>query len=669
MRGIKHTIFFLFLLTVISSVITGSGSISKGLDLKKKFTSSGDTSLVNKYSRLALRYVSKQPDQKYIKAIIDTAELICTRENIEIPALLHLARAQYFFLAQDFNNSSQEANIALKMSQSTGDIKILIQTMFFLGRYSLRTGFINESIDYFNNGITLARKEHLRGYIPLGYSLLANAYYTMGKTKDFNKSLQKLIEASNEVKDSMSLRTGYYLLGTSLTGENRNYRKADSLEFQDYKVPDSLVFRDFKKADSLLRISLELSLKKSDTTGTVLSLANLGWNFYREKKFDSAIAAYNRSLTYSDHIMYHGYSANANGNLGTIYRDKGMTELSLKYYAKSIEQANLDKDLSSVYWVYLDMSDMYLQKKDTSNAFKNYVLYKKYSDFYLKKSNTQGLVDAKIRYDADAHKKELQLLSLRVSNQRLLIYGYTGLFVLSLAIGILLFSRSKINSKRRLSEMNRRISEITQANLRQQMNPHFIFNTLNSIQYYMYQHDKLATNNYLTKFSSLMRKVLENSQHTSIPLRDELEALNLYLELEMIRFKDKFDYEIKIDEEIDPLLYKVPTMLIQPYVENSISHGLMPNEGKGMVKINLKLENIYISCTIEDNGIGREAAQENKRKSENNHNSLGTQIVTSRLDLVNALYGTSLKTIYTDLKNINGEPEGTRVEIQIPILT
>jgi len=217
--------------------------------------------------------------------------------------------------------------------------------------------------------------------------------------------------------------------------------------------------------------------------------------------------------------------------------------------------------------------------------------------------------------------------------------------------------------------MNRKISEIRQANLRQQMNPHFIFNTLNSIQYYMYQHDKLATNNYLTKFSSLMRKVLENSQHTSVPLRDELDALNLYLELEMIRFKDKFDYKIDVDEEIDTLLYRVPTMLIQPYVENSISHGLMPAENKGFVKIDLKLENEYISCTIEDNGIGREAAQEKKRKSEDNHNSLGTQIISSRLDLVNTLYGTSLKTIYTDLKNKNGEPVGTRVEIQIPILS
>ena len=208
--------------------------------------------------------------------------------------------------------------------------------------------------------------------------------------------------------------------------------------------------------------------------------------------------------------------------------------------------------------------------------------------------------------------KRLNCLSLRLKNQRFLIYGFSGFIVLALAIGFLLLRGSKLKAKRRISEMNRKISEITQANLRQQMNPHFIFNTLNSIQYYMYQHDKLATNNYLTKFSSLMRKVLENSQHTSIPLHDELDALNLYLELESIRFKDKFDYEINVDEEIDTLIYKVPTMLIQPYVENSICHGLMPGEGKGFIKIDLKLEKDYISCTIEDNGIGREAAQKRK---------------------------------------------------------
>jgi tetratricopeptide (TPR) repeat protein len=667
MRAIKQSILLVLLLTVISTMTMGSGIQIKGINFKKKIDSS-DTALLNKYTELAFKYAAKG-DIKYLKATIDTAELISKNKNIEISALLHLARAKYFFLIEDYNNSSQEATTALMLAENENDPKTLAETEIFLGSYNLRTGLIKESVEYFNNGIALAEKKHLKGIIPAGFRALSGLYYSLGKTPEYNKYLQKYIDASREEKDTSNLKAGYYLLGTSLTGENRNYRKADSLEFQDYKVPDSLVFRNFKKADSLLRISLEIDFKTKDTAAAIESISNLGWNFYREKKFDSAIREYNRSLTYSIPAKAHSSSANALGNLGTTYRDKGQTDLSLKYYAKAIEQAKLDNNFNSVYWVYLDMSDMYLQKRDTSNAFKNYVIYKRYSDLYMKQSNIQGLANAKIRYEADTRNKELQLLSLRISNQKLLISGYTGLFVLSLAIGILLFSRSKINAKRKISEMNRKIAEITQANLRQQMNPHFIFNTLNSIQYYMYQHDKLATNTYLTKFSSLMRKVLENSQHTSVSLRDELEALKLYLELEMIRFKDKFDYEIKVDEEIDTLLYKVPTMLIQPYVENSISHGLVPCEGKGLVKISLRLENQYILCKIEDNGIGRQAAQENKRNGHDNHNSLGTQIVASRLDLVNALYGTTLKTIYTDLKNNDGVPEGTLVEIQIPILT
>ena len=660
---------FLFVTTGICPAISTSLPVMKATGTNKNPKIKNDTAEVNRYTRSALTLASKTKNSEIIKEKIDSAELICEKANIEIPALLHLARAEYFFLTGDYNNASQEATIAMKLSQNSGETVVLVRTMNFLGRYCLRTGFFKESIDYFSNTIAIAEKEHLRGFIPLGYSGLSNVYFAMGKTKEFNKNLQNMINASRKENDTSYLKTGYYLLGTSLTGENRNYRKADSLQFQDYKVPDSLVFRDFKKADSLLRISLEISLKSKDTLFTILSMENLGWNFYREKKLDSAVQEYNRSLTYSFAAKAHSTSANALGNLGTVYRDMGKTDVSLKYYAKAIAQAKLDNNFNSVYWVYLDMSDMYLQKRDTSNAFKNYIIYKNYSDLYLKRSNSQGLANAKIRYEAETHSKELQLLSLRVSNQKLLIYGFTVLFILSIAIGMLFFSRAKINAKRRISEMNRKISEVTQANLRQQMNPHFIFNTLNSIQYYMYRHDKLATNNYLTKFSSLMRKVLENSQHTSVPLRDELDALNLYLELEMIRFKDKFNYEINIDEEIDTIMYKVPTMLIQPYVENSICHGLMPGEEKGLIKIDLKLEKDYISCTIEDNGIGREASLDKKRNSETNHNSLATQIVSSRLDLVNALYGTSLKTIYTDLKNETGEPVGTRVEIQIPILS
>jgi tetratricopeptide (TPR) repeat protein len=608
---------------------------------------SADTARINQFTRNALALISKSDKTDEIKANIDSAEYICIENNIEFPSLLHLARAEYFLLINDYRSASQDATIALKKSKTNNEDIIQIKTLNFFGRYSLHSGFLHESIEYFNNSITLAKKAGIKRYIPYNYRGIANVYNALGNIKEFGNSMKLMIESADEENDTLAMEIGYYLLGTSLTDKER----------------------DFNAADSLLKKCLELAMIKKDSAYISLSLANLGWNLYREKKYEQAINSYNKSLTYSIPSGRFADAANALGNLGTIYRDLGNTEKSIYYYKKSIDQAELVDDIYNLSWVYQDMSEMYLRKRDTSNAYKTFVLFKKYSDANIKKTSMQGLTDARIRYEADAHNKEVELLSLKLKNQRLMIYGSTGLLVLTLAIGILIISRSRINAKRRISEMNRKISEVTQANLRQQMNPHFIFNTLNSIQYYMYQHDKLATNNYLTKFSSLMRKVLENSRYTSVPLRDELDALKLYLELEMIRFKDKFDYEIIVDDEIDTLLYKVPTMLIQPYVENSISHGLMPGECKGKVKIGLKLEKDYISCTIEDNGIGREAAREKNLKKDKNHNSLGTQIVASRLDLVNALYGTSLKTIYTDLKNKNGEPSGTLVEIQIPILS
>jgi len=652
MRTLNIKILILIAAVHSATAIHSSATPSDGNIFRKHSQTASDTSELNRHIRNALAFSSKSKELKdlnYLKASIDTAELICVGKNIEFPSSLHLARAEYFFLTNDFRSAQQEATMAMKKSRSNGEMEILAKTMKFFGSYSMRTGFYMESISYFENSIAIAKKNKLKGIIPGNYYRLFMVYDStvLNNLKEYRNTLQQLIDAANIENDTVYLELGYWFLGTSFTD----------------KEPD------FNRADSLLRRCLEISLAKKDTLFISRSLLNLGWNYYNQKKYDSAIEYYNKSLTYSIPAKIYVNSDNAFGNLGTIYRDIGDAEKAIKYYHKSIEHAKLGDDLYSLWWVHRDMSEMYLRKGDTSNAYKSYVPYKIYNDTFLVKSNNQGLTDARIRYEADTHNKEVELLSLRVKNQKLLIFGSSGLFLLTLAVFILILSRAKINSKRRISEMNRKISEITQANLRQQMNPHFIFNTLNSIQYYMYQHDKLATNNYLTKFSSLMRKVLENSQHTSVPLRDELDALNLYLELELIRFKDKFDYKINVDEEIDTLLYKVPTMLIQPYVENSICHGLMPGENKGFVKIDLKLENDYVSCTIEDNGIGREAAQEKKSKSDNNHNSLGTQIISSRLDLVNALYGTSLKTIYTDLKNNNGEPVGTLVEIQIPILS
>lgn len=611
-----------------------------------------DTAVMNRLVNQGFKFLSKPVQIEKAKQQIDSAFLICDKKSISPPAKLHLLAAEYNFLTGDFRTSSEEAAIALEKSEDNKDFMVLAKTNIFLGRYYHRIGSFKESIESLEKVISLSEKYDLKGLRSRSYLVQAGVYESLGDLNGLRKNLLKMIKTGIEEKDSLVISEGCYRLGTFFCGDS-----ATSIR------------RNFVKADSLLRESLKISLARNDTNLIALSYANTGWNFYLEKKYDSALVNYNRSLKYSIPAGHIETASNSLGNIGTIYRDLHNYEESVRYYIKGIEQGKKVDDVYNLRWIYEDMSKMYLILKDTSRAFRTYVQFKKYNDLYLMKSSKQGLADARVRYDAESHKKEVELLSLRLKNNRLLNYGFAGLAILIAALGMLLYRGTQLRNKRKISEMNHKISEITQANLRQQMNPHFIFNTLNSIQYYMYQHDKLATNNYLTKFSNLMRKVLDNSQHTSVPLSDELTALRLYLELESIRFKDKFIYDINIDEDIDPIMYKVPTMLIQPYVENSICHGIMPLEGSGIIKIDLKLNDDYILCTIEDNGIGRESARERNLRRESNHNSLGTQITKSRLDLVNELYGTSLKTIYTDLKNDKGESTGTRVEIHIPILT
>lgn len=652
MKAFKIVILLLGLSFCHSLKVSGEVSDFPRTKIRLPAVEVKDTAKINSLTRKGFKYIASSAKIRQAKECIDSAVMICEKKNIEIPALLHLLLAEYHYNTGDFRSASEEALQALKQSEAADEYQTMARTMVFLGRYYHRTGFYQESIEYYNKSISLAKKNRLIGIIPMSYSGVARLYDTIGDMSEFRKSLNLMAEAAIAENDFKMASDAYYLMGTSYCGE---------------MVTDKR--RDFKKADSLLKKSISIALAHHDTVYANLSMANVGWNFYLAEMYDSSIAYYNKSLKYNFSGNEIGISVNSLGNLGTIYRDLGNYDKAIDYYNRSIILGKKIRDWYNLKWVYGDMSQLYIRLKDTARAFENYVLFKQFNDSLVLKQNSQGLADARLRFEADSNNKELQLLSLKLKNNRLLNYGFSGFILLISAIGFLLFRGSKLKAKRRISEMNRKISEMTQANLRQQMNPHFIFNTLNSIQYYMYQHDTISTNNYLTKFSTLMRKILDNSQQTSIPLSDELTALRLYLDLESIRFKDKFEYKITIDEDIDVLMYKIPTMLIQPYVENSLCHGLAPAEGKGYINIDLRLKDNHVLCTIEDNGIGRDAAKKIRQKNGDEHNSLGTHITESRLDLVNALYGTDLKIVYTDLKDDQGKATGTRVEINIPILS
>lgn len=219
--------------------------------------------------------------------------------------------------------------------------------------------------------------------------------------------------------------------------------------------------------------------------------------------------------------------------------------------------------------------------------------------------------------------------------------------------------------ERRKTELNKRIANIESQALRAQMNPHFIFNTLSSIQHYISNHNTDAALKYLSKFAKLMRKIMENSKTPMITVAEELNALNLFLELEIMRFDKKFEYTITVDPEIDQNYDRIPSMLIQPYVENAIVHGLLPKQSPGKIIIALQKQNDTILCIVEDNGIGRENSQQFK-KNRVQHKSMGMNITQERLDILNAGFNSNISCEIIDLFD-KGYPAGTRVRLIIPL--
>ena len=223
----------------------------------------------------------------------------------------------------------------------------------------------------------------------------------------------------------------------------------------------------------------------------------------------------------------------------------------------------------------------------------------------------------------------------------------------------------RLESEKRHTELQQQATELEMQALRAQMNPHFIFNCLSSINRYILKNETEQASDYLTRFSRLIRMVLINSQKPTIRLEDELDMLRLYLDMERLRFNNVFDYNITFMNTIEPGAIFIPPLLLQPFCENAIWHGLMHKKGQGRLDIALQIDDYFLHCTITDNGIGREKAAELKSKSSEQNKSLGLQITNNRLALFNKSSQEDshyqMNDVYDDSGNING----TSVEIRI----
>ena len=242
------------------------------------------------------------------------------------------------------------------------------------------------------------------------------------------------------------------------------------------------------------------------------------------------------------------------------------------------------------------------------------------------------------------------------------------LAIILLAVYFMRLRIARVREQERLrTDFNKQLVMLEIKALRAQMNPHFIFNVINSIQDYILKNDARSAQRYLTKFAKLVRSILDNSVEGEVMLEGELEANKLYVELEQQRFDDKFEFELNISSDVDANSLLIPSMIFQPFLENAIKHGIRYLSGNGKLSLTVKRDDHTVYIYIEDNGIGRAAAAELNKINASEHISHGSLITTRRVEAYNKAHNTSIQLTILDLFDEQGKASGTRVELLIPV--
>ncbi|GAA3778820.1 hypothetical protein GCM10022271_08880 [Corallibacter vietnamensis] len=469
-----------------------------------------------------------------------------------------------------------------------------------------------------------------------------------------------------------------------------------------------LALKQYDLAIRLFQKSLTIEVGSDNKLGLAINYHNIGYAQEAKGLLKSALNNYQRSLKYNNDINSEIGRVICYNSIAGIYIKQGRNKKALPLINSALKKALNINDQYYIATSYLNLGLVNLKLNNLKNVEKNlntalniaekYNLksskietYKTLSEYnnevgnykealnYYKKHieldntltnerNLQYVNDLIIKYESEKKNNQIkalanenELVKIRLAqNKRVLILCLVGIALIG-AILFILYRQHQLRNEKK-------IITLEQEMLRNQMNPHFIFNSLNSIKLYIINNEKENAVYYLNKFSKLIRKILIASTEKEISLENELETMTLYMNIENIRFSNKIHYNVIIDENVSLSNIKVPSLILQPFLENALWHGLSSKNGEKKISLQVsKNSNKYVTISITDNGIGRVASQKIKSQSKLQRKSVGLNITKARLDNfsknLNAQYSIQIEDLYSD----NNTPTGTKVIVKIPL--
>ncbi len=590
--------------------------------------------------------------RKAQRLLSNLSEILLRKPNIDYKLKFHLYTAyienqlyNYFLAEIHFKQS-------LEILEERGAIKELAEvyidyagTCINLDKMKLAITFLDKAskiVEDFPDEQLQARITCREGFLNLHYSNYAKAIeFLLEAEKNINASEQEL-----NLKD-------YYFLTLIHSGLGRIYLRNDDIEksvrayLKVVNMCESLGMRtrlawhylnvgrgymsmgDDESAENYFRKAIK-NVDDISQHARASAYANLGHLYFRRQQSNEALRLYEKAENlYKEKsaVDYHNFSIIESWK-ARLYVATNKRKRANKHFIKAFEYAKKDNDLKQLANVCKDISAFYAELEDYKNAYDYQLLHDQITAKYTENLNRRTMLEMEVKYEVAQKRQEAELLRLQAT-------------------------------------------ELQLKALRAQMNPHFMYNALNSVQNYITSNELTSATKYLAKFAKLMRQSLEYSDLELISLEKEIEFLEDYLYInQKLRFEKKLEYKIRVDDELEEDIMGVPTMIVQPYVENAIEHGLRSKKS-GMLKVEFSLHNENtILCVIEDNGVGRAKTKILQAQAEAHlkHRSRGTSITEERLELLNKSNRAGLFVKTIDLYDEqSGAALGTRVEVLLPI--
>lgn len=550
-----------------------------------------------------------------------------------------------------FKTSTALSNKALEISKKNNLSEFEVVSLNMLGVINRRQDNIRAALNYHHEALTLAESQpkltkSLQKSIAVCHNSMGNIYLSIKQYDLALNEFEKSLTIEKKANNRLGLAINYHNIGII-------YEAEDKLE----------------KALENYKTSLQFNESINSDVGRVICNNSIGTIYLKQNKPKEALQVIEPTIQLAENIQDQFYIASAYLTLGSALNALNKLDSAKANLEKGLLVAQNYNFKSSIASAKFELSDINQKQGNINLALTQFKEAVNLNESITNEKTAQYVNTLRFQYEAE--KKNSQIQALASENEivkiKLKENKKTWLFAL---LGVFLFTGIVFAYYRqRQLKSEKKILTLEQDMLRSQMNPHFIFNSLNSIKLYIINNEKENAVYYLNKFSKLIRKILVASTEKDISLAEEIETMNLYMNIENIRFSNQINYETKIDDSINLATIKVPSLILQPFLENALWHGLSSKSGKK--NILLKIEdpkNNYITITIIDNGIGRKASAAIKDKKLLKRKSVGIDLTKDRLTNFYKNSDAMFCITIEDLYNSDGSPNGTKVVLHIPIM-